>query len=51
MVFDWFETTDSPSLVDDDDPLRADDLRDDADEFEDELAAEMLRTGAIEVWT
>jgi hypothetical protein len=25
-------------------------LVDEADEFEDELAAEMLRTGAIEVW-
>jgi hypothetical protein len=25
-------------------------LRDEADDFEDALAAEMLRTGAIEVW-
>ena len=31
-------------------PLTEVDLMDEADEFEDELAAEMLRTGAIEVW-
>jgi hypothetical protein len=30
---------------------RFQDLEDDADRFEDALAAEMLRTGAIEVWT
>ena len=31
-------------------PQRASDLEDQADEFEDELAAEMIRTGAIEQW-
>jgi hypothetical protein len=29
---------------------RQQELRDEADDFEDELAAEMLRTGAIEIW-
>ncbi|GAA3215997.1 hypothetical protein [Microbacterium terregens] len=37
-------------LDDDMDGVRNDDLRDDADDFEDALLAEMRQKGAIEVW-
>jgi len=47
MIADWLRDP-SESTVDQD-PLHADELLDEADEFEEDLAAEMVRKGAIEV--
>ena len=49
VVADWLEASEPSGMTSDDDPL-TEDLLDEADEFEEQLAAEMLRTGAIEVW-
>ena len=51
MAIDLIGEPQSSTRAVDDDPLQVQELRDEADEFEDELAAEMLRKGVIEVWT
>lgn len=40
----------APKTPTTDDAIEEDELLDEADEFEEQLAAEMLRTGVIEVW-
>jgi hypothetical protein len=49
MSADWMAATEPCDTGDEDDP-QSQELLDEADEFEEQLAAEMLRTGAIEVW-
>lgn len=49
MISDWLQ--DPSGTTDGEEQPHDDELLDEADDFEEELAVELLRTGAIEVWS